>query len=373
MRALTRMTLSILAISVVGIVYLHPTVWLGTAPSASSGRADIATGSYQLAAVDFVTPTDGWVVAELQPGRFAILNTTDAGEHWRRQLTGPASGIGEYERFFDAEHGVLVALGPGGILYQTGDGGRTWSRQALTVGDGYMLSADFVDANHGWLLAQASTVGESLVRTEDGGRTWVGLGNPVLDQDWAYRVVFADSSDGWLYSQSAGPYAYRSADAGTTWRRIPLPAPGGASHVAPASISTEKFFVAVHPTEDDGLTASVIGGAPLAIAFQLSSADAGLSWHTISPPSTDGAVGYIDALNWWWIGSGAQSTSSDAGRTWTPIHTVGVPQPLPGSLQMIDATHARFGAMAGSRPLVEATDDGGLNWRMILLPAIAPT
>jgi photosystem II stability/assembly factor-like uncharacterized protein len=101
---------------------------------------------------------------------------------------------------------------------------------------------------------------------------------------------------------------------------------------------------------------------------QLSSTDGGLSWAAILPPSSAGAVGYVDVLNWWWIGSGAQASTSDAGKSWTRIRTIGVPQPLPGSLQFLDSTHAWFGAMAGTRPLVEATDDGGVHWRMILLP-----
>ena len=72
------------------------------------------------------------------------------------------------------------------------------------------------------------------------------------------------------------------------------------------------------------------------------------------------------------IGSGAAATSSDAGVTWTETRNLGVPEPLPGSLQFVDSDHAWFGAMAGTRPLVETTDDGGVRWTMILLPAVAP-
>jgi hypothetical protein len=104
--------------------------------------------------------------------------------------------------------------------------------------------------------------------------------------------------------------------------------------------------------------------------YQLSSVDGGHSWSTILVPSNYGAVGYVDALNWWWIGSGARSNSSDAGRTWSDVQVAGVTEPLPGSLQFIDATHAWFGAMAGTRPLLEATDDGGVHWRMMMLPAM---
>jgi photosystem II stability/assembly factor-like uncharacterized protein len=310
------------------------------------------------------------------------------------------------------------------MLYQTSDGGRTWNRHHLTQYGGYIWSADFVDPNHGWLLTQDPTVGETLVRTRDGGKTWANLGSPVLYSDWAYRVLFASPSEGWLYSQSTGPYAYKSEDGGTSWSRVPLPAPvGGWPAAQGGSISTGEFFVAAQPTEGAGVLTTVVaiapprgrspaggtlvgypplrvgtwdGGRPVTYVYadvspyryssvehlnaggfvdslptnqtQLSSVDGGLTWNAIAPPSSTGAVGYVDASNWWWIGSGAQSITFDAGRTWSRVRTVGVPQPLPGSLQFLDATHAWFGAMAGARPLVEATDDGGLHWRMILLP-----
>ena len=107
--------------------------------------------------------------------------------------------------------------------------------------------------------------------------------------------------------------------------------------------------------------------------YHLSSVDGGDTWRPIFTPSDYGAVGYVDALHWWWIGSGAGSTSLDAGRTWTETRGLGVPEPLPGSLQFTDSSHAWFGAMAGTRPLVEATDDGGVHWKMLLLPQIVST
>jgi photosystem II stability/assembly factor-like uncharacterized protein len=423
-RGLTLIALSILTIAVAGIAYLHPSVGFASALQPGAASTGHLPASYQVAAVDFVTPTTGWVVAELGPHDFAVLHTSDAGKIWSRQLSGSAGVLGEYVRFFDSAHGVLVPLGPQAALYQTSDGGTTWSRHPLTQSGGEIWSADFVDPNHGWLLAPASTEAgpqkEALLRTEDGGRTWAGLGDPVLSRDWAYSVAFADSSHGWLYSQSAGPYAYKSDDGGTTWHRSPLPAPA-------ASVLTGTFFVAAHPTLGAGVETTVIGDPspnsgsthvgvslaypPLSVRtfegggsvtyvyadvspyryssieyvnpgalvdtepanqFQLSSIDGGLSWKAILIPSTYGAVGYVNALNWWWIGSGAQSTSSDAGGTWTQARSMGVPEPVAGTLQFLDSTHAWFGAMAGTRPLMETTDDGGVDWTKILLPAITP-
>ena len=424
-RAMTAIALSVVAILVAGIVYVNPASWFEPSSRAAAGKR--AT-SYQLATVDFVTPSIGWVVMERPRSDFALLRTVDAGDTWTRQLVGAAGEIGEYARFFDAAHGVLILLGPQAAIYQTSDGGGTWSRHSLPGGS-YVWSADFIDPRHGWLLAQGSTEGEMLFRTVDGGATWTALGNPVLYSDWAYRVVFANASDGWLYSHSTGPYAYRTMDGGTTWSRVALPEPaGGWPSVQGGVISTGDFFVAAHPTEGAGVMTTVIGVAsrngrlrvggalvgypPLQVStydggrpvtnvyagvspyryssvehlvpgplvatepanrFQLSSVDGGVSWNPIITPSDYGAVGFVDALNWWWIGSGAGSRTLDAGRTWSETRGLGVLEPLPGSLQFIDATHAWFGAMAGARPLVESTDDGGIHWRMLMLPEIAST
>jgi hypothetical protein len=231
-----------------------------------------------------------------------------------------------------------------------------------------------------------------------------------------------------LYSQSTAPYAYKSVDGGSSWIRVPLPEPAGGWPAAQGgSISTGQFFVAAQPTEGAGVMTTVVaiapprgrspaggvlvgypplrvgtwdGGRPVTYVYadvspyryssvehlnaggfvdslptnqtQLSSVDGGLTWSLDGAPSGQRAVGYVDALNWWWIGSGrSRSRLTRAGRT-SRVRTVGVPQPLPGSLQFLDATHAWFGAMAGSRPLVEATDDGGIHWRMILLPESMP-
>ena len=242
--------------------------------------------------------------------------------------------------------------------------------------------------------------------------------------DWAYRVAFTSSTEGWLYTRSNAPYAYKTDDAGRSWRQVAFPAPpGGWLAGTGGSLSTGTYLVEPHPTSGTGIVATLtIDGSPngnqstdgpsladspvrnvrtfdgggsmtsvyadvspysfslsttssrvvggqVANQFQLSSIDGGRSWHAISTPSVFGAVGYFDALNWWWIGPGMQSKSSDAGRTWSPIRSLLVPAPLPESLQIIDGTHLWFGAMVGPTPMVEGTDDGGVNWRKILLPA----
>jgi hypothetical protein len=106
--------------------------------------------------------------------------------------------------------------------------------------------------------------------------------------------------------------------------------------------------------------------------LELSSLDRGSTWKKADVPLDYGVFGFTDALDWWWIGSGTWARSSDGGVTWTGRHPLGVLAPLPGSLQVLDPDHAWFAAMAGTRPMLETTADGGYEWTMVSLPPITP-
>lgn len=427
LRGIGLISVSLLVIGLTGLAYLRPSFGAIGSPVKPAVPA-----TYQLAAIDFVSPTTGWFAATFDSGRFAVMHTTDAGNHWARQLSGDVGKAGLYVNFFDSSRGVIVALGSQAMIYRTSDGGRKWSEKPAVSGAGHLIpvaSASFADPAHGWLLLSTATVasGAELVRTNDGGATWTDLGSPVQGTDLAYGVHFTDPQSGWLDSLSSRPYAYKSADGGTTWQQVPLPAPRGGW---PAG---GQFFVAAQPTQGFGVTATVAGfaptsgrsgiggsvvgyppltvrtfdgGVPVSYVYatfvdaisnatwwgvdtksrsgsssqvqapnqvQLGSLDGGSTWNVIAPPTSPGAIGYSNAQDWWWIGSGAWSTSSDGGTTWTPYRNVGVPQPLPGSLQVLDSKHAWFGALAGSSAVLVSTSDGGTHWQMTVLPALHPS
>ena len=311
-------------------------------------------------------------------------------------------------------------MGPRPAMYRTADGGHSWTMHPMSTA-AYLLSMSFVDLDHGWLLLHTG----ELFRTTDGGATWTGLGVPVAADDEPYRVQFTDREVGWLDSASVKPVAYKSVDGGVSWRQVPLPAP------AAGWPTRSEFFVAAQPTHGSGVVATVVNFAPYAgrsgvgervVAYppltirsfdgglpvwysyaiftdaipggdlrrnhtdhinrwstqiqaphqvQLGSLDGGATWSAVSPPNATGAVGFSDAQTWWWIGSGAWSTSSDGGVTWSATRNIGVIQPLAGSLQVLDSSHAWYGAMAGgTRALLERTADAGLHWEMVDLPPI---
>ncbi|HEV2029449.1 MAG TPA: hypothetical protein VGS16_13105 [Candidatus Dormibacteraeota bacterium] len=420
-RGLSLIVFSLVVIALTGLAYVRPS--FGPSPRT---LAPPVPATYQLAAVDFVTPTTGWFVATFDSGRFVLLQTKDGGQTWKRELTGQTNQPAVYMHFFDSARGVVVLMGGQPTIFRTSDGGRTWSsRHAMNAA--YVLSASFVDPDHGWLLtrlAPRTGVSSQLLRTLDGGVNWTNLGSPVVSADEAYRVQFTDAKVGWLESLSARPYAYKSVDSGATWRQVSLPAPRGGWPKA------GQFFVAAQATQGVGVLATVANFAPTSgrsgigakvVAYppltvrtfdggvpvfywyatfvdtipsadmsavsaehkagssvqvqapnqvQLGSLDGGATWSVIEPPNGAGAVGYSDALNWWWIGSGAWSTSSDGGTTWTPYRNAGVLPPLPGSLQVLDSRHAWFAAMAGTEAVLETTQDGGIHWAEIGLPIV---
>jgi photosystem II stability/assembly factor-like uncharacterized protein len=423
-RGISLIFISVMVIGLTGLAYLHPSIRASSSPVAPTVPA-----TYQLASVDFVSPTTGWFAATFDSGRFALMHTTDAGNHWARQLSADAGSAGVYVNFFDRSQGVVAVLGSQSMLYRTLDGGRRWSATPIRGGVAYLTSVSsvsFADAVHGWLLLSTPTVasGAELLRTNDGGATWTNLGSPAVGSDLVYQVHFADPKVGWLGSLSARPYAYKSVDAGATWGQVALPAPRGGWPAA------GQFFVTAQPTQGIGVVATVAsfappsgrsgigatvtsyppltvrafdGGVPVSYIYvtladaiassswtavdttnrsasssqvqapnqvQLGSLDGGSTWSVIAPPKEPGAIGYSNAEDWWWIGSGGWSTSSDGGTTWTPSRNLGVLQPLPGSLQILDRSHAWFGAMAGTRAVLENTNDGGTHWYMTTLPPI---
>jgi photosystem II stability/assembly factor-like uncharacterized protein len=89
----------------------------------------------------------------------------------------------------------------------------------------------------------------------------------------------------------------------------------------------------------------------------------------IKLPSTKGAVGYFDVRDWWWVDAGIIGRSFDGGVTWSSEQGIRVSEPLPGSLQVLDSKHAWLAASL-TQPALEATSDGGAQWRLVPLPPI---
>src|SRR6266571_2947492 len=251
-RALGLISVSVIAITMAGIVFLHPAL-----PSfGGSAVPAAAQNSFRVTAVDFVDGATGWVIVILHSLDFAVLHTGNGGLSWDRRLSGPTEGRAQYLKFFDRNAGVFALAGTRPLLYRTRDGGRTWSALPALTTAGAVLSWSFVDPDHGWMLVDEGSPTipppATLYRTGDGGRSWRSLGHPVNAPDRVFRIDFSDLATGWLARAGAGPYALRTNDFGATWSRMTLPPPQGGWP------QSGQFFVAVQPTSGRGAVASVV-------------------------------------------------------------------------------------------------------------------
>jgi photosystem II stability/assembly factor-like uncharacterized protein len=416
-RAKLLSAVSLAVVAIACLVYIRPSLQPAPAP------APPAKPAFQLDAVDFINPSTGWVLEDLDDFQFAVLGTTDAGRHWTPLLVEPSVLQGEYMRFFDSRHGVVATAGGEPLLYTTEDAGVHWIRHIVYDEYTFSISASFTDPLHGWELIGAGQdvpiTSPALVRTTDGGKTWTRLGVTVSTSAQPFAVAFSDAHHGWLDTVGPVPRAYATDDAGASWHAVALPTPAGGWPVPDGS-----YFVAVRPTQSGGLVAAVVnsahvsgrasgidvlgyppltvrtfdGGGPVIYVYStfadspysgvatsnatgsgglqaanqtvIRSTDGGASWTVVAPPADGGTMGFAGPLNWWWMGPGAMSTTSDGGLTWSAVRSGGLAQPVPGSLVLLDPQHAWIGATAKGATLLYTTSDAGRRWTVVPLPSL---
>jgi photosystem II stability/assembly factor-like uncharacterized protein len=184
-----------------------PTTSLRPSPTPSPvPGTQVAAASRVSGPLQFVDDRQGWAVVEGH-----ILVTSDGGKTWTPQYMGSeVTGV----TFIDPDHGWATSVG--GLL-RTVDGGGHWS----SVGQSGVSFAEiqFQDAQVGWGiredLGKDSPFAGTLVGTSDGGQTWVARGYQAdsicFSSDGRIRNVWAASPG------EPGVQLIRSQDGGSSW------------------------------------------------------------------------------------------------------------------------------------------------------------
>ena len=137
--------------------------------------------------------------------------------------------------------GFDLILGSAGHILRTTDGGRSWMdvtppNLPLTAG------TFFLDAQSAWIY-DSNNPEDYLVHTSDGGKTWTQLIQflPTLPFGAAaniggWEIMFVNEKDGWAesywsnMSQETDVTLYGTSDSGATWNRIMLSDPPDATY-----------------------------------------------------------------------------------------------------------------------------------------------
>lgn len=217
------------------------------------------------------SPCQGFCPSDLQ-------GTTDGGRTWTTLLHAKIGAV----RFASASRGWIALIdtpSPGTVeVRETSDGGATWQVRLRTA-TGTVSGLDAATSSTAWLLTldtawcSASDCQKyELFRTDNGGLTWLDLGNPKDSTGGCAGgnlagPLFASTSRGWLGlnlgagGADVGPVGIlKSEDGGHTWRcgstprNISLVSAADPLHVWAAGEDRNTQATALYATEDAGTT-----------------------------------------------------------------------------------------------------------------------
>ena len=270
--------------------------------------------------------------------------------------------------FVDADRGWAVgngshsdspASGVDGTVLRTSDGGTTWVPQS-TFQDVSLGKIQFIDSHRGWILGRVHHPGSpdfegTVLRTTDGGATWISSSVPS-DNPWA--LSFVDADVGWVGGIGTGSIS-ATKDGGVTWTAQPT-MPDVASIPVVRFVDRQSGWV---------LGDSGTRGGPQQI---LHTTDGGQTWTEqlrTGPNEFFGALEFVSPTTGWvsrvLLGppplggpalNGGILFTSDGGATWTEQASSGSDPIAP--LEFVSATQG----WAGVNASIIHTEDGGSSW-----------
>lgn len=350
----------------------------GSAPTPTSATPSPATGTPRpisdFKAGELITALDGWVLSGSD-----LLVTHDGGRSWSVTASpAPSSERIVGAAFADALHGWVVsdrvpAEGSSGVLgvdvHRTDDGGATWETVELasipSPGPDPLVgfpTFSVVSSNVAYILLMVEGAADSEVRlyaTVDGGRSWLARSELPLRS-----ITFVAPLVGWAIKSDANALV-RTTDGGESWVSQRLPAvpgvragdmylTGGPTRLADGRL---LLFEAASRDGDRG-------------AF-FTSEDDGSTWVVSARGPAGGGLG-VSVLDdgRWILNATPLLISPDEGLTWNQLET-DLPGPIE-SITVVDGTRLpAIIAIINCGPNADCfvprelwiSDDAGTSWR----------
>lgn len=210
-------------------------------------------------------------------------------------------------------------------------GAGVWEWQSPLPQGNRLTAVEAAPGGALWAVGAAGT----LLRSEDGGASWVSSG-PKLDTD-LLDVDFVDGLTGWAVGRDG--QCLHTVDGGASWERRTIAA---ADLTAVQFVSPTAGFVA----RDDGAV--------------MRTGDAGSTWseHVVSGASSLTDLSFVDATTGWACGPwGTVFATTDGGATWVQRASAGA-----ADLYGIAFADAQTGWAVGDGDLIWGTADGGETW-----------
>ncbi len=200
--------------------------------------SDAAGGDWTSAALD--KPRTPLAVTCDPQGRWwvvgsgaTIAGSADRGASWQVSDLGKDVQLTTIQ-FVDENH--AMATGEFGMVVGSSDAGATWKSVGTMPNEFYPYATLFANKDEGW----ASGIAGQILRTGDGGRSWVKQNNST--QAPLYRLF---SHEGHAYGVGAGGVV--ATYDGGVWRQVPYPDPVPVFLGAGASLPGQSALIAGGP------------------------------------------------------------------------------------------------------------------------------
>ncbi len=193
--------------------------------------------------VGFGSESRGWV-GTLTAGK-RLFETIDGGATWTNVADLPPLAPSAVCGLSVVDESVVYASGTNfpnrpARMMRTLDGGATWQAWDMSAHATLLVDTYFTDADHGWVVGGKATVANPtrddvravVLRTEDGGATWVdkvaGLSAQLPLGEWGWKIQFLDDRVGYVALESFVRGAIlKTTDGGDSWTRIDINDPQG--------------------------------------------------------------------------------------------------------------------------------------------------
>ena len=200
---------------------------------------------------------------------------------WKLQTSGVTARLRGVSAVSES---VAWASGSGATVLRTSDGGATWIKLKVTDEALDFRDIDAIDAQTAYVLSIGNGPASRIYKTTDGGATWTmqfknedpkGFLDAMSFLDANHGIVFGDSIDGQLYILT-------TENGGRNWTRV------AASSLPPALAGEGAFAASGTNIALFGKTHAWIGTGGAAKARVLRTTDGGRTWQVADTPFAAG-------------------------------------------------------------------------------------
>ncbi|WP_374163541.1 WD40/YVTN/BNR-like repeat-containing protein [Arcticibacter sp. MXS-1] len=284
----------------------------------SQGEASIRGMSVADASVVWLSGSKGW-----------FARSTDGGRTWDwKQVANYAELDFRGIAAFSEKKAVIMNSGSPAVILFTEDGGQSWTEVYRNEAKEIFLDGiSFFNAQEGLVYGDPVNGQMQLLKTRDGGRTWMNISARSGIHLQEGEASFAASNTGictlpdghvWIVTGGVRSRVFCSADKGRHWSVYDAPILQGMDSRGPFSID---FYNA-----GEGI---MVGGDYKTDTLRDRNAflttDGGKTWHRpdVNPFGFRSCVTYVAKELLLSTGTSGTDISKDGGKTWTRISDEG--------------------------------------------------